>query len=225
MTRTIAKDDSQVQQEVLRELRWDTRVKETEVGVSVDKGVVTLTGRVNSYGKKIAAEEAAHRVRGVLDVANDLEVHFAGGTERTDPDIAHAVRLALEWNLEVPDKRIQSTVAAGFVTLDGSVDSIHERLAAACCVRNLAGVSGVKNRIAVTPDEVDSDDVRLAIVDTLERRADREAERIEVVVHDGTVTLAGRVTSWREKRSILGAVSHAPGVHTVDDQLRIDPYS
>jgi osmotically-inducible protein OsmY len=224
MTKTVFKDDAQVQQDVLRELKWDTRVKETEVGVSVDKGVVTLTGSVSSYGKKVAAEEAAHRVRGVLDVANDIEVRFANGTGRTDPEIAHAVRHALEWDLEVPDKRIQSTVAGGFVTLDGSVDSIHEREEVEKCVRRLAGVSGVKNRIEVTRVDVDAEDVRQAIVDTLERRADREADRIKVVVEDGTVRLLGRVYSWREKRSILGAVSHAPGVHTVDDQLRIDPY-
>jgi osmotically-inducible protein OsmY len=218
------KDDSQIQQDVLRELKWDTRVKETEVGVSVDKGVVTLTGTVNSYGKKVAAEEAAHRVLGVLDVANDVVVRLTSASARTDTDIAHAVRREFEWSLLVPDDRIRSTVADGVVTLEGSVDSIFERTEAERAIRHLAGVTGVRNRIEVTPPRVDADDVRLLIEETLERRADREADRIDVLVEDGTVTLSGRAHSWREKRAILGAVGHAPGVHTVADQLRIDPY-
>jgi osmotically-inducible protein OsmY len=224
MTRTASKDDSQIQQEVLMELKWDTRVKAPEVGVSVDKGVVTLTGTVDSYGKKVAAEEAAHRVRGVLDVANDLEVRLTSGTLRTDTEIAHAVRHALAWSLLIPDERIHSTVSGGLVTLEGEVDSIADRTEAANAIRHLAGVVGVMNRIAVVPPKIAASDVRLAIMEALERRADREAERIKVVVEDGTVTLVGRVKSWRERRAILGAVGHAPGVHAVDDQLRVDPY-
>src|SRR5512143_1737873 len=93
------KSDSEIQQEVLRELKWDTRVEETEVGVTVERGIVTLTGTLASYGKKLAAQEAAHRVFGVLDVANDIQVRVTGSTGRTDAEIAHAVRNALEWDI------------------------------------------------------------------------------------------------------------------------------
>src|SRR5262245_26051214 len=106
----IKKSDSQIQQEVLQELKWDTRVEETEVGVEVDQGVVTLTGTVSSYAKRLAAQEAAHRVIGVLDVANDIQVKVPGGLTRTDTEIAQAVRRALEWDIWVPDGRIQSTI-------------------------------------------------------------------------------------------------------------------
>jgi osmotically-inducible protein OsmY len=224
MTRTVLRSDSETQEAVLQELRWDTRVKETEVGVAVDKGTVTLTGTVDTYGKKVAAEEAAHRVLGVLDVANDLQVRLDSAVWRTDTDIAHAVRHALEWNLLVPDKRITSTVASGTVTLAGDVATLFERQEAEKAVQHLAGVTGVRNRIEITPPEVDSDVVRLAIEDALARRAEREAERIGVAILDGTVILSGRVHSLREKRAVLGAVSHAPGVRSVDDHLRVDPY-
>ena len=120
------KSDAQIHQDVLRELRWDSRVDETEVGVEVDQGVVTLTGTVASYAEKLAAQEAAHRVTGVLDVANDIRVKMPGSEGRTDTEIAQAVRHALAWNVLVPETRITSTVTDGWVTLDGSVERLRE---------------------------------------------------------------------------------------------------
>jgi osmotically-inducible protein OsmY len=113
--------------DVLDELKWDSRVDETEVGVQVKDGVVTLNGMVTSYAKRWAAAEAAHRVIGVLDVANDLKVNVAGGTSRTDTEIAQAVRQTLEWDVFVPDDRIRSTVSDGWVTLEGTVESWSRR--------------------------------------------------------------------------------------------------
>jgi osmotically-inducible protein OsmY len=141
------KSDAQIQQEVLRELQRDPWVEETEVGVQVANGVVTLTGTVTSGAKRVAAQEAAHRVAGVLDVANDLEVKRAGLLVRTDTEIAQAVRRALERDVSVPDQRIRSTVTDGWVTLEGTVDFGHEREDAERAVRNLASVRGVTNRI------------------------------------------------------------------------------
>jgi osmotically-inducible protein OsmY len=225
MTKTMieTKSDSQIQQEVLQELKWDTRVEETEIGVTADQGVVTLTGTVSNYGKKMAAQEAAHRVAGVLDVANDIEVKIPGGLARTDTEIAQAVRRALEWHVWVSDERILSTVSDGWVTLEGTVESLREREDAERTVRCLTGVRGVTNNIAVTAPSVNLDKVRAMIEKALERRAEREAHHIKVDVSDGTVTLRGRVRSWAEKRAILGAVSHAPGIRRVNEYLLIDP--
>jgi osmotically-inducible protein OsmY len=219
------KSDEQIKQEVLRELRWDTRVEETEVGVTVDRGVVTLTGAVSSYAKKLAAQEAAHRVSGVLDVANDIEVKVPGSLVRTDTEIARAVRRAFEWDALVPGERIRSTVSNGWVTLEGSVDTLSQREDAERAVRYLLGVTGVHNQLAISPPPVQPEEVREVIEEALERRAEREAERIQVRVEDGAVTLSGRVRSYAEKRAILGAVSHAPGVETVSDDLRLEPYA
>jgi osmotically-inducible protein OsmY len=220
----MMKTDEQIHQDVLRELRWDSRVDDTEVGVEVDKGVVTLTGTVASYAKKLAAKEAAHRVTGVLDVADDIRVKTPGSLERTDTEIAQAVRHALEWDVLVPDTRITSTVSDGWVTLEGSVDRLRERDDAERAVRHLHGVRGVWNKLVVRPSTVQPERVREVIEDALERSAEHEVKRIQVQVSDGAVTLTGRVRSYAEKRAVLGAVSHAPGVHTVHDHLRIDPY-
>ncbi|WP_218082754.1 BON domain-containing protein [Anthocerotibacter panamensis] len=221
----VKKNDAQIHQEVLQELKWDTRIGETEVGVEVDLGVVTLTGTVDSYAKKLAALESAHRVAGVLDVANDIEVKIPGSLGRTDTDIAQAVRNALEWDVLVPADNIHSTVADGWVMLEGTVNLLREQEDAEQAVRNLSGVRGVINNLVISPSPLGAIEVKEVIEGALERRADREADRILVAVHNGTVTLSGRVGSWPEKRAILGAVSHAPGVQRVEDHLRIEPLS
>ncbi len=217
------KSDEELQGEVVFQLGWDSRVKRNEVGVTVCKGVVTLTGVVDSYAKKLAAQQAAHRVAGVLDVANDIEVRAPGDKERNDAEIAHALRHALEWNVLVPASRIYSTVSNGWVTLKGEVECYRERVDAERAVSVLPGVRGVFNEIQVkTP--VEPERVKFLIEDVLERRADREASRIRVNVDEGEVTLTGAVNSWDEKKAILGSISHAPGVTAVRDHLFIDPY-
>jgi osmotically-inducible protein OsmY len=222
----MSKSDSEVQQDVLRELSWDPRVEETEVGVEVHGGVVTLTGSVSSWAKRVAAQDAAHRVLGVLDVANDIQVKVPGGDVRTDTEIAQAVRRALEWDAFVPHERIQSTVSNGLVTLEGNVDSWTEREDAERAVQNLVGVHGVTDKMTVlSAKPVQSERVREAIENALERRAEREARRIRVeVTGTGTVTLTGQVRSWAEKRATLAAARFAPGVRSVEDHLEINPW-
>jgi osmotically-inducible protein OsmY len=223
---TMAKSDSEIQQDLLRELSWDPRVEETEVGVEVDRGVVTLTGTVSSWAKREAAQEAAHRVVGVLDVANDIKVKLPGDLVRTDTEIAQAVRRALEWDALVPHERIQSTVSNGWVTLEGTVDTWTQREDAERAVQNLVGVRGVSDTMTVLfTKPVLPERVREAIEDALERRAEREAKRIRVeVTPTGTVTLTGEVRSWAEKRATLAAARFAPGVRSVEDHLEINPW-
>ena len=218
------KSDSEIKNQVLRELKWDSRIGWARIGVEVMEGVVTLTGVVSSYAHKLAAQGAAHRVNGVLDVANEVEVRPDGIFVRTDADIALAVRHGLEWDALVPDERIKSTVSDGWVTLEGDVDFWYQRQDAERTVLRLEGVIGVTNQITVAPKKVDPKELREEIEGALERRADREAERLRIEVHDGAVDLFGRVHSWREKRAVLGSISHAPGVAAIRDHLRIDPY-
>ena len=223
---TAIKTDARIQQDVLKELDWDPRVEETEVGVSVQHGVVTLSGTVTSWAKRMAAQEAAHRVGGVLDVANDIVVKVPGGLGRSDTEIAHAVRNALEWDVFVPDKDIQSTVSNGWVTLTGMVETVSERDDAARAVRNLVGVRGVDNQITVRQLRVAPERIRAAIEEALERRAEREARRIDVTVSpDGEVTLAGHVRSWAERQAVVSSARYLRGVRAVHDRLHIDPGS
>jgi osmotically-inducible protein OsmY len=218
------KSDSEIKNQVLRELKWDSRVGWSPIGVEVMEGVVTLTGVVSSYAQKLAAQDAAHRINGVLDVANDVEVKPEGLFVRSDAEIALAVRHVLEWDALVPDERIKSTVSDGWVTLQGDVDFWQHREDAEQSVLRLEGVIGVTNEITVAPRVVDAEELREEIECALERRADREAERLRIEVHNGAVRLYGRVHSWQEKRAVVGSISHAPGVLAIRDHLRIDPY-
>jgi osmotically-inducible protein OsmY len=218
--KSIRKSDSQIKEDVLRELKWDPRVEETEVGVQVEDAVVTLTGTVSSWAKRVAAQEAAHRVYAVRDVANDIAVKAPGDMPVTDAEIAQAVRRALEWDVFAPDERITSTVSNGRVTLEGRVDVWSQREAAERAIRNLQGVRGIANNITVTPPNVSSLEVRRAIEEALERRAEREGRRIQVDVSaDGTVTLRGTVQSPEEMEAVVSAARYTPGVRSITNQL------
>ncbi|MEX2147537.1 MAG: BON domain-containing protein [Candidatus Rokuibacteriota bacterium] len=223
MTQRVKKTDTQIHHDVLEELKWDSRVDTTEVGVEVDRGVVTLTGTVAVWAKRVAAEEAARRVIDVLDVANNIKVKVPGGLMRTDTEIAQAVRHTLEWDVFVPDDTITSSISDGWVTLEGAVERWSQRQDAQRAVRNLAGVKGVVNRITVVEAEPVTQDVRTAIEHALERRAEREARRIRVDVHDGIATLTGSVHSWAERKSVVAAARFTPGVLDVEDHLRTEP--
>jgi osmotically-inducible protein OsmY len=216
--------DAELQHDVMRELEWDARVDHTDIGVTVHGGIVTLTGTVGNWAKRVAAQKAAHRVRDVLDVANDIQVKFSELGPRSDADIAQAVRAALEWNVFVPAQRIRSTVSDGRVTLEGEVDSLTQRDDAERAISHLAGVRLVINDIAVkVPKDVRTGDVRKAIHDALGRRTARECERLKVETHEGFVTLSGSVHTWAEKKAAIGAARGTPGVRSVKDELRIEP--
>ena len=218
------RSDRDLKQRILRELKWDSRISWASINVEVNDAVVTLKGSVPTYAQKIAAQDSAHRVVGVLDVANDIEVNPNDGFARSDTEIARAVRSALEWDALVPDEEIQSTVADGWVTLEGTVNNGRERADAERAIMRLTGVVGVTNKIMIRKQLVNEEQLRAEIEDALETRADREAERLRIEVHDGTVDLWGRVHSWQERRAVLGSISHAPGVTHVRDHLRVDPY-
>jgi osmotically-inducible protein OsmY len=222
VTRTITKTDEEIQRDILDELRWDARVQPNEIGVAVKDGIVTLSGWVNSYGKKWAAEEAAHRVLGVKAVANDIEVRLPTSAERTDADIAAAARNALEWDSIVPADRIKVTVSKGWVTLDGEVQWNFEREDAERVVRRLSGVRGVSNLITVRPQIKPSpEELKRKIEDALVRSAETDASRITVEVHGDKVVLKGTVRSWAEKQEAARVAWSSPGVLSVDNQITV----
>jgi osmotically-inducible protein OsmY len=219
MTAVDSKTDARIHHDVIEELAWDPHVDETEVGVEVDRGVVTLTGTVTSWAKRAAAQDAARRVVGVLDVANNIQVKRPGGLDRTDTEIAQAVRQALEWDVFVEHERIQSSVTDGRVTLEGAVDRLSQRDDVERAVRNLTGVTAVVNKITLATSPSTNEHAAHAIERALARRAERHARRIAVEVRGGIATLTGSVHSWSERRSVLGAVRATPGVHAVEDRL------
>jgi osmotically-inducible protein OsmY len=217
-TATLTHTDQEIQTNVMAELRWDPSVPATEIGVLVKDGVVTLTGTVDTYMKKWRAEEVAHRVTGVIAVANEIQVRSIG--ERTDSDIAAAAVHALTWNSTIPQGKVHVTVDKGWITLKGDVEWQYQRQEAERAVRRLLGVKGVSNLITVKPAASPSD-LKRKIQDALVRNAQIDADGITVEVEGSKTILKGKVRSWAEREEAERVAWLAPGITSVDNRISL----
>ena len=218
-TATLSDADVRVRDGVLRQLEWDPQVEASAVGVAAKDGAVTLTGYVDSYAGKLAAERAAKRVRGVRAVANDIEVRLKLG--RTDADIAADVVRALELRSTIPET-VQAAVHDGHVTLTGKVYWLFQSQDAERVVHHIRGIKGVENHITVAPQAVVKD-VRHRIVAALHRNANIDAQHIVVTVTGDTAVLTGTVGTWLQRETAEEAAADAAGIARVDNRLVVEP--
>jgi osmotically-inducible protein OsmY len=218
------RNDSDIQHDVVQELRWEPSLKERDLAVGVRDGVVTLGGFATSYADKLTAERVAARIKGVRAIANEVEVRLPAASARPDPELARAALDALKWNVAVPDERIQLNVDQGWIKLIGEVEWFFQKAAAEKAVRALTGVKGVTNLIGVKERPVPAD-IKERIKQTLERGAALDAEQVSVEIVGGTALLRGTVRAYAEKRDAERAARNAPGVTEVDNRITIDPYS
>jgi osmotically-inducible protein OsmY len=223
MTLTATMTDSELQQDVLEELKWEPSVEAAHIGVAVKDGIVTLTGYVSSYAEKYAAEKAAKRVHGVKAVANDIEVRLPGSSERTDVDIAEAAVNALKANVSVPADKIKVTVSKGWLTLEGEAQWQYQKDAAESAVRYLPGVKGVTNLIVVKP-RVSPSELKSKIEQAFKRSAELDASRVTAEVDGGKVVLRGKVCSWAEREAAEREAWSAPGVYSVENHITVEPW-
>ncbi len=212
--------DSKLQQAVLTELSWEPSVNAAHIGVTAKAGVVTLTGHVDSFASKHAAEMAARRVKGVAAIAEEIEVRLPGEAKRDDDAIAAAAISRLAWDVSIPANAVQVKVESGWVTLTGSLDWYYQKAAAADDVRGLVGVRGLSNQITITP-RVNASNISDDIMHALHRSWFFDPETVRVSVKGGTVRLTGTVRSPHERQLAAVTAWSAPGVTNVENNITI----
>jgi osmotically-inducible protein OsmY len=212
--------DTHLQLAVLAELDWDPSVATGQIGVVANSGVITLTGQVESYAVKRAAETASRRVRGVLAVADEIEVQVPFERVRGDDQIAAAVLDRFAWDVAVPHDCVQVVVDQGWVTLTGEVSWNYQRKAAEQDVQRLHGVTGVSNDIAITPG-VNTANISNDISCALNRSWFPDPDAITVTAEDGRVRLTGKVHSWHAREVAAETAWGAPGAIDVENLLAV----
>ncbi|UVM48439.1 BON domain-containing protein [Pseudomonas sp. B21-015] len=212
--------DLSLRQSIMDELEFQPDIDAANIGVTVDNGVVTLTGHVKSYAQKVSAEHAVKSIKGVRAVAEEIQVRPMKGAGTADDAIASRALNILTWCSDIPEQDIKVVVQNGWITLEGEVDWQYQKETAEMAVRKLSGVVGVDNRLVLRP-QVNVDDIQRRIEEALKRNAEVDAKGIHVKVEGDVVKLEGKVHLWRERQIAERAAWSVPGVRQVDDHLRI----
>ena len=215
------KTDLEIQKDIMDELKWELLTNANEIGVAVKDGIVTLSGTVDSYYKKLQAERAASKVLGVKAVAQEIGVHLSDRGVRNDAEIASAVLNALAWHSSIPEEKIKVKVEKGWVTLEGEVEWDFQRNYSKSAVENLQGVVGISNNIHITP-RLKSADIKNKIFSAFHRSATLDSDSINIATEGSKVILTGKVRSFIEKKDAERAAYLAPGVTQVENKLLID---
>lgn len=215
------KKDPEIQKNVMAELSWTPLLNANEIGVAVKNGIVTLSGIVDSYPKKIKAERIVRNVAGVRGIAEDILVKVKDSDKKTDSELAQAVLHELEWHSNLDPQKIKVLVEDGNVILEGMVNWDFQRKSAVKAIGNIKGVSGITNNIRVT-DAPTPTDLQHKIKSAFGRHARLDSDTIHVSVHGHKVTLTGKVSSFAEKLDAEKAVWSSPGVNEIENLLSCD---
>ena len=213
-------NDKSIKQDVENKLEFEPAINSKNIMVTVDEGIVTLSGTVKNYYEKLLAENAAKNVRGVKGVAEELRIDTGASKIRSDTEIVNSVNNSLSWHAMLPTEDIKVVVENGIVKLSGEVEHLYQRNAAESAVRFLYGVKGVINNITVKPP-IKAQDIKSKITSEFQRNAVLDAKKIDVEVTGGTVVLKGFVRSWLEIKEATDAAWKIPGVTHVDNQLSV----
>jgi len=216
----IMKNDIDIQKDVMAQLKWEPFLNASDIGVAVKNGIVTLSGQVDSYSKKLVAERVAKKVSGVKAIAEDIQVGSSPSYRKTDAEIAEAVLNALKWHSAVQEEKIKIKVEDGNVKLEGEVEWEYQRTNAKAAIENLTGVRSIINFITVKP-KITPSEIQEKINAAFHRSATLDAGKITAEVIGSRVILRGTVRSFTEKEDAESAAWNAPGVLSVENKLEI----
>ncbi len=217
------KSNQELQTDVQNAIEWEPLLNAAEIGVTAKDGIVSLTGVVDSYAKKMEAENAAKKVIGVKALVEQIEVKFSNSWTKTNAEIANEVLLALKSNWLVPKDKVTVKVEDAWVTLEGELPWNYQKEAAKTAINYLTGVKGVSNNIKIkseSHDAIEKKDVEAAIG----RSWSIDDSDINVSVSGTTVTLSGTVNSWYQKEEAGRIAWNTPGIWHVKNELAVDYY-
>lgn len=214
------KSDLELQKDVQNAINWEPSVRAAEIGVTAKDGVITLSGTVSSYSKKLTAENAVKKVKGVRAIAEDITIDYGGAFKKNDTVIAEEILKTWKYNWEVPSDKINVKVENGWVRLDGEVVWKYQEVAATDAIKNLSGVKGITSLIkvkALTNDVSEQKEVESA----LQRNWSINASEIKVEVDHNKVKLTGMVHSLYQKEEATRLAWNATGVCFVENDLAV----
>lgn len=217
------KTDLEIQKDVMQDLKWESFLKSTEIGVSVSEGVVTLSGIIDSYSKVRLAESVALKVGGVKDVENKLIVRFDTDNKNSDSELAKIALEAINWHSVIPKDRIKIKVEEGWITVTGEVDWKFEKDAIRSALENIIGVKGISNLVSISlKNPIDKREIKAKISKAFHRSATIDANNIAIGGTGNKIILRGIVQSYAEKQDAEKAAWNAPGVSSVENRLEVE---
>lgn len=217
------KTNAELQIDVQNAIKWEPLLHAAEIGVTAKDGVVSLTGVVDRYAKKIEAENAAKKVIGVKALIEKIEVKYPSTWTKTSAEIANEILVALRESWAVPSDLVTVKVEDGWVTLDGELPWNYQKEAAKNAVNYLNGVKGVTNNIKIKSNVHDALEKK-NIEEAIARNWSIDSSTIKIVVSGTTVTLSGTVTSWYQKDEAERIAWNTPGIWHVNNELIVDYY-
>jgi osmotically-inducible protein OsmY len=220
----LSVSEEQIKKDIVDQLYWDSRVDASEIEVEVTGDKVTLKGSVPNYSAKGAASADAWAISGVRDVENQIEVIYPPSvTVPTDEEIKSNIETSLELNLSLDATDIEVLVTAGIVTLQGSVDAYWKKTRTESIASGVSGVLDIINKLTIVPTENFIDkEIAEDIVGSISRNFNADAEKVDVKVEDGEVTLSGTVADWSAYRAVMDATEFTAGVVNINDNLIIE---
>jgi osmotically-inducible protein OsmY len=215
------KTNEELQKDVQDAIKFEPLLHAAEIGVTAKDGIVSLTGIVDGYFKKLEAENAAKKVAGVKAVVENITIKYSSNFSKNDNEIAAEVIQSLKDSWSVPNDKVNVKVENGWVTLDGELPWSYQRDTAKSAVNYLMGVKGVTNNIKIKSevhDEIEKKDVENALA----RHWSINANDITVKASGRKVTLTGNVTSLYQKEEAGHIAWNTPGVWSVDNKLEVE---
>jgi osmotically-inducible protein OsmY len=220
---TVTYTDAEVRQNVWDEVSHDVRIDSSSVSTNVVDGIVYLNGTVPTYSQKITAAQDSRRIKGVVDVVNNLTVSLP--RVWSDQEIQDTIRRTLTRDVRIVNpSNVQVAVSNGVVTLSGTAPTYDQKVAAADDAWAAPGVIDVINDVVVTPPQRRTDaDIERDIRRALDTDPDINAARINLSVVNGIVYLRGSVPTYYQIDEAADDAWSVPGVVDVVNELTVNP--